>query len=288
MTNHPKFDMTGIRRMDIGILNDDGIPMGLTGSLANGADSGLYRVEGLKNADMSMGNPDVVSIVGDGRFQSAYVFPPGEAPQGTIEGTIYDVDLAVALEGTKKVTKGPFTWHVAGGREADYVDCMAILQGWAKSKTTGYRGKKLYWGYIVPKLQIAVLGTTAMQQRQAVDARLQMVISESDIYPWGEALALASEGVTGGLVIPFSGQYPMVMHTFVGDGTTDDVVLEETPAGDDDASPQMVFVYDWTNEAWLVTTTAFTVDAATKTLTYEAASIPAAGEVNVIVYAYVP
>ena len=288
MTNHPKFDMTGIRRMDIGILNDDGIPMGLTGSLANGADSGLYRVEGLKNADLSLGNPDVVSIVGDGRFSSAYVFPPGEAPQGTIEGTIFDVDLVAALESTKKVTKGPWTWAVLGGREAEYVDCMAILQGWAKSKTTGYRGKKLYWGYIVPKLQIAVLGTTAMQQRQEVNARLQMVISETDIYPWGEALTLASDGVTGGLMIPFSGQYPMTMHTFVGDGTTDTVVLDETPAGEDDASPQMLFVYDQTNSAWLVTTTVYTVTPSTKTLAFTAGNIPAAGVVCGIPYAYVP
>lgn len=288
MTSHTKFDMTGIKRMDFAVLDTDGYPEGLTGSLANGADSGFYRLEGIKTADLSMGNPDLVNIVGDGRFQSAYLFPPGAAPQGTIEGAMYDIDAAVALDGTKKVTKGHWTMHVAGGAEADYKDVAAIFSGWGTSKTTGYRGKKIYWGYLVPKMQLVMLGTSPMQERNAVQARIFAAISEADKYPWGEALTVASEGVTGGLMIPYSGVYPITMHTFVGDGATTTVVLDETPAGDDTASPQCVFIYNATDGAVLTTTTDFTVTVATKTITFQAGHIPTAGDVHVIYYAYVP
>jgi len=83
---HPKFDMTGIKRMDFAVLNTEGLPMGLAGLLANGADAGLYRLEGIKNADLSLGNPDLVNIVGDGRFQSVYLFPPGAARRAASKG----------------------------------------------------------------------------------------------------------------------------------------------------------------------------------------------------------
>lgn len=288
MTSHPKFDMTGIKRMDFAVLDTNGYPEGLTGVLSNGSDDGLYRLEGIKTADLSLGNPDLVNIVGDGRFQSAYLFPPGAAPQGTIEGAIYDMVAAVALDGTKKVTKGHWDMHVLGGAEADYKDVCAIFTGWGKSKTSGYRGKTIYWGYLVPKMQLVLLGTSAMQERSAVQARFFAAISEADKYPWGEALTVASEGVTGGVMIPFSGVYPMTMHTFVGDGATATVVLDETPAGDDTASPTAVFIYNATDGAPLVTTTDFTVTPATKTVTFQAGHIPAAGKVCVIYYAYVP
>jgi len=68
------------------------------------------------------------------------------------------------------VTKGHWDMHVAGGREAEYKDVCAIFQGWGKSKTTGYRGKTIYWGYLVPKMQLALLATTPMQERSAVQA----------------------------------------------------------------------------------------------------------------------
>jgi len=288
MTSHPKFDMTGIKRMDFAVLDTNGYPAGLTGVLANGSDDGFYRLEGIKTADLSMGNPDLVNIVGDGKFQSAYLFPPAAAPQGTIEGAIYDMNAAVALDGTLKVTKGHWDMHVLGGAEADYKDAAAIFTGWGKSKTAGYRGKTVYWGYLVPKMQMVLLGTTPMQERAAVQARFFAAISEADKYPWGEAFLLADEGVTGGVMIPYVGVYPMTMHTFVGNGAATTVVLDETPAGNDTATPQAVFVYNATDGALLVTTTAYTVTVATKTITFQAGNIPAAGKVIEIFYAYVP
>jgi hypothetical protein len=288
MTTHSQFDMTGIKRMEAALLDTNGFPEGLSGSLSNGADEGFYRVEGIQNPDLSMGSPELVTILGDGRFQSAYVFPPGAAPQGNIDGAIYDMDFAVAIDKSKKVTKGHWAMHVLGGREAEYLDVAGIFTGWGKSKTTGYRGKTLYWGYMVPKMQIALLGTSPMQQRNAVQVRMFVAVSEADMYPWGEAFTVANEGVTGGVMIPWSGVYPITMHTFVGDGTTATVVLDETPAGDDTATPQCVFVYNATGAEELTTTTDYTVVVATKTLTFQAGAIPAAGEVHVIYYAYVP
>jgi len=137
-------------------------------------------------------------------------------------------------------------------------------------------------------MQLALLATTPMQERSAVQARIFAAISEADKYPWGEAFTLANEGVTGGVMIPFSGVYPIMMHTFVGDGTTTTVVLDETPAGDHTATPQAVFVYNATGAAALVPTTDFTLVPATKTLTFQAGALPAAAEVHVIYYAYIP
>jgi hypothetical protein len=291
MPNHPKFNMAGITRMDVGLLNPNGIPMGLAGSLAAGEDSGLYRIDGVRTADLSFGQPDLVNIVGDARFRGVYMFPPAAAPTGNLEGAVYDMDLVAALEQVNKVTRGPLSMVVAGGSEKEYPDVCAIFTGSAKSETAGYLGKKIYWGYIAPVMSLAVLGHSAMTQREAVQANMFMAVSMADKYPWGEAFVLegaGSEGTLEGILIPWTAPYPLAIHTFVGDGVTADVVLDHTPAGADDAAEQVVFAYDYTNGAELTTTTDFTVVTATKTLTFAVGAVPAAGEVVVIYYMYVP
>lgn len=289
MPAHAVFDMTGVTRMDFSILNTDGLPMGLTSTtLSNGSDSGMQQLTGIQTAGLSFGQPDITNIVGNAKFQSAYLWRPGEAPTGEIVGANYDMDAAVALDGIKKVTKGDLNMHLLGAAEGTYMDCCGIFQGHAKSRTTGYKGLGIYWGYIVPKMQVAILGTTPMAQRDAVQMNMFVAISMADMYPWGEAYSVANEGATEGVMIPFSAPYPIMMHTYVGDGSTTTLVLDQTPAGDDTASPQKVFVYDATNGAEYTTTTDYTVTVATKTITFQAGSIPAAGEVIIVYYQYVP
>ena len=275
----------GFRTAKLHRLDTAGYAMGLLGTLANGEDSGSYELLAVKTADLQVPEPEQTNITGDDQFQGAFTWPLGAAPRGSVEAAVFDMDLNVALEGIKKVTEGGLEMQVLGAKEADPKDICLIMQSSAFSKTSGYVGLSKKFGLLVPKASAVVLGIGTFTERQALNARLALTVQSADTYPWGKVFTLATEGATEGLMIPFTSDYFVDLHAFVGDGVIDDVVLDRTPAGDNAASPQRVFVY--VNGVALTTTTDFTVTVATKTVTFTPGHIPTAGQKAEIRYEYV-
>lgn len=285
MSNAAQTIQAGFKQCLIHRKDTDGYAAGILGTLANGEDAGAYEMLAVKTADLSVPEPDRTDITGSNILQGAFTWPLGASPRGSVEAAVYDQDLYVALEGTKKVAFGGTEYHVLGGKEADPKDILLILINDAVSKTTGYKGLKKSFGYIVPGATAVVLGLTSITQRQELSARLALTVQSSDRLPWGEVLTLLTQGVTEGLMIPFSSDYMPALHAFRGDGATTTVVLDYTPAGDDTASPQRVLIYN--NGVAMTTTTDFTVTVATKTVTFQAGHIPAAADKVEIWYEHV-
>ena len=275
----------GFRTAKLHRLDTVGYAMGLLGALANGEDSGSYELLAVKTADLQVPEPEQTNITGDDQFQGAFTWPLGAAPRGSVEAAVFDMDLNVALEGIKKVTEGGLEMQVLGAKEADPKDICLILQSSAFSKTSGYAGLSKKFGLIVPKASAVVLGIGTFTERQALNARLALTVESADTYPWGKAFTLATEGATEGLMTPFTSDYFVDLHAFVGNGSLNNVVLDRTPAGDHAASPQRVFVYY--DGVAKTPTTHFTVVVATKTVTFEAGAIPGAGVKVEIRYEYV-
>jgi len=78
------------------------------------------------------------------------------------------------------------------------------------------------------------------------------------------------------------------MHTFVGDGTTTTVVLDETPAGDHTATPQVVFVYKRDRGRCPGADDRLHAGPGDQDAHLPGRGAPAAAEVHVIYYAYIP
>lgn len=272
----------GFKVAEAMLLDSSGFGAGLVGSLANGEDAPSYYMKGIQTADLAMPDPETTAILGNDIYLGAFTWGLGQAPAGSIEMGVYDIDLAVAAEATKRKTLGGIEMHVVGAREATYQDMAFILQSRAKSQDSGSSGLSLVTGYIVPKAEAAWLGWTGLRQREALGARMRIAVQMADVLPWTEALSDTDFGATEGIMLGFTAGHYLASHTFIGDGVTDTVVLDYTPAGDDTASPAVVHILQ--DGVALTPTTDFTVTPATKTITFQAGSIPAAGKVNGILY----
>ncbi|GAB4434142.1 MAG: hypothetical protein Kow00120_00300 [Anaerolineae bacterium] len=275
MSNAAQLIAAGFAKARLHRLDTAGYAAGINGVLANGEDAGSYEIQGPRTADMSVPDPETTDIVGGNTLMGAFTWPLGQTPRGSFEGAVFDMDLNVALEGIKKRTLGGVELQVVGAKEADPKDVCLWFMSDAVSKTTGYKGLKRKFGLLAPKASARFLGAGQVTQRQELTARLALTIQGSDVYPWGEAISLANEGATEGLMILFAADYWVDLHAFVGDGTTDTVVLQYTPAGDHTATPARCTVYE--DGTALTPTTDWQLNPATKTLTFQAGSIPAAG-----------
>ncbi len=264
-------------------LDTAGFAMGLTGSLSNGEAAGSYELKGIKTADLQVPEPERTDIIGNNRLLGAFTWPLGASPTGSIEAAVFDMDLNVALEGLKKRTLGGLEIQALGAEEADSKDICLIMQSDAYSQTAGYTGLSKKFGLIVPKASAVVRGISTFTERTALNALLTLTIQTADRYPWGEQITLANEGATNALMFPFTSDYFIDLHAFVGNGTITTVVLERTPAGDHAATPQRVFVY--VNGSPLTPGSGFTVNVPNKTVTFTTA--PAAGAKCEILYEYV-
>lgn len=284
MSNAASVIQAGFARAVVHRLDTSGYAKGITGALANGVAAGSYEWEGVKTADLAVPEPEKTDIVGNNRWLGAFTWPLGASPTGTVEAAVFDHTLNAALEGLKKRTLGGIELTVLGAKEADPKSICMILQTDAYSRQTGYTGLAKKFGLMVPKATAQVLGISSINQRAELTARLKLTIQSADTFPWGEALTVANEGATEGLMIPFTSDYWVDLHAFQGDGAVDDVVLDHTPAGDHTASPARVLVYS--DGVALTPTTDFIVTVATKTVTFQAGHIPAAGKNVEIFYEY--
>jgi len=285
---HPKFSMFGITDLDVAV-NDpiSGLPKGLTGALAAGAITGMYPITGVQSAGLTWGQPQVVSSIGNAGLTTAVmIFPPTDIPQGSLEGMVKDMALDVALQGIKKVTEGALSLYVMGGREAEYKGVSAILTGKAYYQSSV--GQPIYWGYIIPRMQLAVMASVPMPQREEVKTQMQMIVGSTDHHLWGKAFSLAVEGVTIGQLIPWAAAYPLACDTLVGDGTTASFTLLHTPVGDHAAAEQVIFAYDYTAGAAIAPTTGFTVVPSTRGLTFQSGHLPGEQHEVCVYYLKVP
>lgn len=284
MANAAQVIMGGFARGCIHRLDAAGYIAGITGTLANGAAAGSYEMQGLKTADLAVPEPEKTNITGFNRFLGAFTWPMGESPSGSIEGSVYDHTLNAALEGTLVRTLGGLEITALGAKEATANSVAMILQLDAYSQTTGYKGQAKKFGLFVPKASAVALGTSTITERDALNARLALTILSADRMPWGELLTLVGQGATEALMLTFSSDYWVDLHAFRGDGAVDDVVLAHTPAGDHTATPARVQV--WVDGTAAVPTTDFTVTVATRTVSFTAGHIPAAGAHVAILYEY--
>ncbi len=284
---HDQASLFGIDRMSIGLLNTNGIPMGLTGSLENGGGCGMYEIRGVSTSEIAEGQPEIKTLSGNsGRVKSSLIFENNEAPNGVIKGIIYDMALAAAVRALKVRHMGAMSLLLEGARKGVFKDIGAIVTGKGVTHTPGKKGT-IYWGYYIPNMVFAPLLTGPMPQKEGIEIEFFTTVNGSDTHLWGEALSSDTDGSDYAHMIRFTSPYPVTMETIVGDGTKTVWTLSKTPVGSDAATPQIAWVYNATDKAMEVTTTNYTINPATKALTFLTGHIPAEGDVYCIPYCYV-
>jgi hypothetical protein len=260
---------------------NSGLPYGSTGTIASGASAGMARLKGIKSIEITEPDAETVVPTGDNGALSPFILQPNTAPTGTLTASVRDQVFFTKSNGMKIATTG--TRDLMGLIPAcyNYGQIQLLINSPAKSEETATIGED---GFVVNGLMSVRNNSkafTTMTERAVRDWTNNLVFSRSSKTLWGETWVAATHGSTSFVGFEFSSPWPIHIKTFIGDGTVDEVTLDETLAEASAANVQV-----WRAGTSLVYTTAFTADTTTNTVSFVAA--PAAASVNIIVYGFVP
>lgn len=266
----------GFRVIHIGQADVNGYFVGGYTAAAAGADvgSGMERIFGAQTLNLSVPEPTRVTASGDDGPMATFEFSAEDLPADVLALAARSLAFEAFVQGSKVETIDGLDVIVSQPRGNDEAPAIVmVLSRRAKNQSGG----KQWETKIVPSAAITPLGAE-FQQRSVTPYRYAISTTTTDRTPWGKLLSASANGATAGPILDIEADNPVMMHAFLGNGTEADVILDYTPI----ATKVSVYV-DGVKQTL---TTDFTVSTSTKTVTFEAGSIPAASELVVVLYEY--
>ncbi len=260
----------------------DGLPRGVTGTLANGADSAMMQLVGLQSMNLTVQQPRRVNIPGDDGVVAQFIFQPEELPGGDLVLGVFDADFVAQAQGVKVYTDGDWSVTTLQPEAPTYSDMTLIVNSQGKSKDSGSSGSAGYQVAIYPKVNIVPLGSTGLATAAGAAYTHALIANKSDKKPWGTAFSGTNDGTTQAAVYgPFFSEGRVITHTFIGDGSDTTVSLTKTPYATTGAK---VAVFQ--TVAGVTSKLTYTTDYTVSGLVVTFAVAPAAASINVIRYEY--
>lgn len=260
----------------------DGLPRGITGTLANGADSAMAQLVGVQTANLTVQQPRRVNSAGDDGVAAQFIFQPEELPSGDLLLAVFDADFVAQSQGIKVYTDGDWSVTSLQPEQPVFSDITLIINSQAKSKDSGSSGSAGYQVAIFPKVNAVPLGATGIATAAATAYSHALIANKSSIKPWGTAFSTTNDGTTQAAVYgPFFSEGKVRLQTFIGDGSDTTVTLANTPYA---ASANKVKVFQ--TVAGVTSPLTYTTDFSVSGTTLTFAVAPAAASINVIRYEY--
>ena len=257
-------------------------PAGENGILANGEDQGLLTYKGFATYTDTPANAEAQSIEADAGNIGTMFSRALENATGTIAFATFDATFQSIVEDLAVYSDDDYE-KVGIDDTATVLNKIAMVinshatsleaatldeQGWAVTEI--FRGT-------AEKGDSSTSGTDFAAQPQSYNLVFDHATEDMD----NVTITDGNYNRTKLRGQVYWSENPIIRHTFIGDASTAIVTLDETPIAETGLKVR-VFV----DGVKLAYTTDYTVVAATGVLTFEAGSIPGAGEVVIIQYEY--
>lgn len=271
------FGAAGVARAQYAIVSPDGVPLGPTGSIANGANRGMGTHVMVKRAAGTAPTPREVNVTGDnGRKKLKFVFTAAEIGSFDMDFGAFDMNAYAAFTGTKIQTIGD--WAMVGqqtDQAPNSVQICLLFNIDIEDADAGNFGQARWYNLFIPLANVYPLGS---EHVEAQDGQFKYRVSpvQAGQTPWREAFTNAKNGFTKAAAFGITSRNPLTMNTFVSDGSTQSFLLDYRPT--EDATGNAVKV--WRNAGSEISVT--NVVIATKSVTI--ASTGTAGDTNVVVH----
>lgn len=275
MANVLEYNSAGLDRSYWAANNAAGYPCGSAGTLANGADASLARVQGSQSFNLPMQEPRTVNIPGDDSTQAIYLFPPESLPNGDMVLGNLNLTLWAKAQGIKVYADGELSGVVGQPDSPTFNNLTFVTNAQAKSAQSGSVGNAGFRVKFFPRIQLVPIGDNGQSSAAGAGFTHKITANPSDLLPWGEPFTLANHGTTRGAMWEVFSDYRICLHTHISDASDTTITLAYTPAA---ATAAKIQVYR--NGTKLTITTDWTVSGSTITLV----SAGSAGDVVVIRY----
>lgn len=249
----------------------NGIPYGPTGTIAQDNSAELARLFGVKTADVSVPEADIVPITGDDGLLGSFLFASNQPIQFTMEVGQADLTLAAKTQGTSVYNVGPYyAVNFLSPDSPSYTDVVLLLTSQAKAVETNQEGSG-YHHVLLPFCNMFYLGS-GFNERGERTVRYSVTTSKTSKFPWGQVLDENTAGTSKYIGLEWFSQHRVTMATYISNGSATSFVLDRTPVDEHHA-------LGWLNGAGL----AISVTPATRTVSFAA---PSANDELVVVYEY--
>jgi hypothetical protein len=261
--------VAGAKYFFYGILDTDGHFIGSSATAPTAgatAGSGMARLEGAKTVPISMNDAEVVTATGDDEALMNFSFDSPDLPNGILELAVLNMDFEALCQGLIVQDIGNVAMVPSGNpQDADRKTFCMIIQGQAKSYTSGSVGVARYQGVFIPSATITPLHRDAYTERAVGTWRYAMTLNKGDRLAWGATLSNALNGTEKASFIPFTSPYPLHQQRWTGNNAQTVYTLAYTPAGTSISTDVFVYIEG------VRVLSGVTVDATAKTLTFGAA-----------------
>jgi hypothetical protein len=222
----------GLTVAQLWVLDSAAYPISTTGTLANGSDGGGMILTGIKSASGQAREPSRVQSTGDDRrtkFQ--FIFPTDELPAMEMQFNVRDLIRDAAIAAANKVAISTTMTAIGGDtNEAFDIQCCVILSGIAKSADTASFGATRYRNRIYPSVNVMYIDEN-WEEVQEATYQYRGYPTQAAKFPWGLAFNVTSHGVTKAAWVDVFSNYPITLHTLIGDNATTSFTVDYTPAG---------------------------------------------------------
>lgn len=215
----------------LGFLDSTGFLLGSTTSApaAGAAGSGMMRVTGIKAAPVTIPEREAVLVTGDDELI-------GEIDMSSTNTRAFMIEVAVQdLQLEARLLNKPIE-SIAGGymgyldiTDAPEYDVAFLLQSRTKKQDAGVRGKKAWGGTYIPLATVQALGRNGYDERGAAVFRLMVTPQLAAKNAWGVSMVDASNVPFSARFRPFSFDWPIYLHRYVGNGVLTTFTLDVAP-----------------------------------------------------------
>lgn len=279
--NISKFISAGLDRVYWGVLASDGYIKGTTGTIANGSTAGMGLLYAA-SADMTFPEANRVNIVANDVKIGTFTFQSTDTSAFTLELGASDLDFIAKAQGSSVYTLEDWNMGVMRPGEYTVTNIVMLLCSQSQSYASGSIGVAGFHNILLPNVSLVYQGKSGISAQGEEAFQFSATVNTVDTLPWGQTVIDNDFGVTSADAFEWYSENRVCMHTHLGDGAEDEIVLTYTPAA---ASGAKVLL--WTDGTLKVYTTDYTVNTSTKTVTFGAGDIPTAGQVSVCVYEHV-
>lgn len=276
------YSFVGSQHTWFAVLDSTGYLKGTTGTIANGADAGMGRLNGVNSVGLTIPEARAIVYEGDNGTKGVQLINANTAPEGEIVTSIADLTFQTQAQSLSTFTLGNTVTQILGPSCPVFKTLALIVNSPALDQTAGNVGQAGWHSYIFWKNQVQPRSGT-IENGNASSFSHKTVATYADTSFWGDNLE--DWDTVSGLILDLGwSAYPWTAHTFVGDNSATSFTLDETPAAESGNA-----VLAWADGTALVYgggAGQYSVVASTKTVTFGTA--PAAAVNDVFLYQYIP
>jgi hypothetical protein len=225
--------VAGVDGAYVGMYDSDGLFAGGYGTLPKGAQSWQRRWQAVKTLATEVPDRARVTITGDDRPQTFFIFDRTDSPTAAIQVSNKDQDLDNQMLGLNDYARDQYrvllmdpSLELSSTQQLNLVvHSQAKATEYGQSPLqAGWQNMDLWKGEITPGSPTGVEEQTG----HAFDHTFTM--ERQSAYPDNTALSTANEGTTQASGNQWADKYRFIRGAFYGDGTLTQINLPQTPA----------------------------------------------------------